>query len=92
MINFKQKEFTEYPQMRLLYNELMRQSNYNRRLFPIIDTSALIPILRGNNIVIESINGINTSSGSTTKCLTEKGTWASFTNNVGTVTSITLKE
>lgn len=30
--------------------------------------------------------------GSTaTKCLTQKGTWESFTNNAGTVTSVTLK-
>ena len=37
-----------------------------------------------------SITGMNTSSGSTSKCLTEKGTWASFSNNSGTVTSVTL--
>lgn len=39
-----------------------------------------------------SISGMNTSSGSTSKCLTEKGTWASFTNNAGTVTSVTLTQ
>ena len=37
-----------------------------------------------------SINGMDTSSGSTSKCLTQKGTWASFTNNAGTVTSIKM--
>lgn len=36
-----------------------------------------------------SPNG-SSPSGSASKCLTEKGTWASFTNNAGTVTSITL--
>ena len=38
-----------------------------------------------------SISGMNTTNGSTAKCLTEKGTWTSFTNNDGTVTSITIK-
>lgn len=38
-----------------------------------------------------SPNG-SSPSGSASKCLTEKGTWASFTNNAGTVTSITLSE
>lgn len=38
-----------------------------------------------------SIDGMNESSGSTSKCLTQKGTWASFTNNAGTVTSVTIK-
>lgn len=38
-----------------------------------------------------SITGMNTSSGSTSKCLTEKGTWASFTNNAGTVTSVQVQ-
>ena len=37
-----------------------------------------------------SINGMNTSTGDTTKCLTQKGTWASFTNNAGTVTSVKM--
>lgn len=39
---------------------------------------------------VQSALSIDTSSGSTSKCLTEKGTWASFTNNAGTVTSITI--
>ncbi len=51
MINFRQKEFTEYDAMRSLYVKLMRYSDRNK--FGVIDTSALIPILRGNNIVIE---------------------------------------
>lgn len=53
MINFKQKEFAEFDQMRYLYTKLMRRTNYDRRKFPIIDASALVPILKGNNIVIE---------------------------------------
>lgn len=51
MIKFRQKEFSEYDAMRELYVELMKRSDKNK--FPIIDTSALIPILKGNNIVIE---------------------------------------
>lgn len=51
MIKFRQKEFTEYDAMRSLYVKLMRYSDKNK--FGVIDTSALIPILRGNNIVIE---------------------------------------
>lgn len=39
-----------------------------------------------------SITGMDTSAGSTSQCLTKKGTWASFTNNAGTVTSITLTQ
>lgn len=51
MIKFRQKEFSEYDAMRELYVELMKRSDKNK--FPTIDTSALIPILKGNNIVIE---------------------------------------
>ena len=51
MINFRQKEFTENDAMRSLYVKLMRYSDRNK--FGVIDTNALIPILRGNNVVIE---------------------------------------
>lgn len=51
MIVFRQKEYSEYDAMRSLYVELMRYSDRNR--FDTIDKSALIPILKGNNIVIE---------------------------------------
>ena len=51
MIKFRQKEFTEYDAMRSLYVKLMRYSDRNK--FGVIDTSALIPVLRGNNVVIE---------------------------------------
>lgn len=51
MIKFKAKNFSEYDAMRSLYVELMRNSDKGR--FGIIDSSALIPILRGNNVVIE---------------------------------------
>lgn len=51
MIKFRQKEFTEYDAMRSLYVKLMRYSD--RTKFGVIDTSALIPVLRGNNVVIE---------------------------------------
>lgn len=51
MINFRQKEFTEYDAMRSLYVELMRGDC--RLRIETIGRSELIPILRGNNIVIE---------------------------------------
>lgn len=51
MIQFRRKTFSEYDAMRSLYVELMRYSD--RTKFGIIDTSSLIPILRGNNVVIE---------------------------------------
>ncbi len=50
MIKFRQKEFSEYDAMRSLYVELMKRC---RDRFKVIDTSSLIPILKGNNIVIE---------------------------------------
>ena len=51
MIKFRQKEFTEYDAMRSLYVELMRGDC--RLRIETIGRSELIPILRGNNIVIE---------------------------------------
>ena len=51
MINFRQKEFTEYDAMRSLYVELMRGEC--RLRIDTINRNELIPILRGNNIVIE---------------------------------------
>lgn len=51
MITFRRKNFSEYDAMRSLYVELMR--NFDRSRIGVIDSSALIPILRGNNIVIE---------------------------------------
>jgi len=53
MITFKQKEYSEYDAMKSLYNEIMKRTNGDRRKFPVINMSALIPILKGNNIVIE---------------------------------------
>lgn len=51
MIRFRQKDFSEYDAMRSLYVELVKLTDRNK--FKVIDTSALIPILKGNNIVIE---------------------------------------
>ena len=51
MIKFAQKQYSEYDAMRALYVELMKYSN--RTKFEVIDRSALIPILKGNNVVIE---------------------------------------
>lgn len=51
MIKFIQKQYTEYDAMRALYVELMKYSDRNK--FNAISPSELIPILKGNNIVIE---------------------------------------
>lgn len=53
MIVFKQKGFSEYDAMRSLYVEIMKRTHNDKRRFPIINTSALLPILKGNNIVVE---------------------------------------
>lgn len=51
MIEFRQKIFSEYDAMRSLYVELMKYSDKNK--FGIVDQSALLPILKGNNVVVE---------------------------------------
>jgi len=53
MIEFRQKVFSEYDAMKGLYNELMRKDSPWRYKIKVIDTSSLLPILRGNNVVIE---------------------------------------
>ena len=52
MIEFRQKFFSEYDAMKSLYEELKRYARQNRNTFnfSIIDSSALIPILKGNNM------------------------------------------
>lgn len=64
MITFRQKEFREYDAMRSLYVKLMERSSRDK--FNVIDTSALIPILKGNNIVVERFV-ISTSAFGTDK-------------------------
>lgn len=53
MIEFRQKVFSEYDAMKSLYNELMRKDSPWRYKIRVIDTSSLLPVLRGNNVVIE---------------------------------------
>ena len=60
MITFRQKNFSEYDAMRSLYVELMKYSD--KRMFSIIDSTQLLPILKGNNVVIERFV-ISTSFG-----------------------------
>lgn len=61
MIQFRQKQFTEYDAMRTLYERILRRTGGDRnKKFKIINTSALIPILRGNNVVVEKFT-ISTS-------------------------------
>lgn len=52
MIEFRQKQFSEYDAMRYLYTELMKNDAWKRRI-QTIDSNSLVPILKGNNIVIE---------------------------------------
>lgn len=51
MIKFVQKQYSEYDAMRALYVELMKYSDRNK--FDVISSSELIPVLKGNNVVIE---------------------------------------
>ena len=55
MITFKRKEFSEYENMRILYNEIQRNF-YLKNKIRMIDPSALPSILRGNNVVIEKFS------------------------------------
>ena len=56
MIYFRRKIFSEFDAMRSLYVELSKLAKDPRNplgKINVIDESALIPVLRGNNIVIE---------------------------------------
>ena len=53
MIIFKQKEFSEYDAMRQLYVELDKLGCFKNHKVEVISQSALIPVLKGNNVVIE---------------------------------------
>lgn len=62
MIQFRQKQFTEYDAMRTLYERILRRTGGDRnKKFKIINSSALIPILKGNNVVVEKFT-ISTSA------------------------------
>lgn len=51
MVEFRQKQFTEYDAMRSLYVHLQRNCPWLK--IERCNSSSLIPILRGNNVVIE---------------------------------------
>lgn len=51
MIEFKQKSYSEYDAMRYFYKELQR--NWDRSRVELINPSQLIPVLKGNSVVIE---------------------------------------
>lgn len=53
MIIFKEKTYSEFEAMRSLYTELGRLGLLRNGMYDIINTSQLIPILKGNNIVVE---------------------------------------
>jgi hypothetical protein len=53
MIVFKEKIYKECEAMRTLYTELGRAGLLRGGMYDIINTSQLIPILKGNNVVIE---------------------------------------
>jgi len=52
MIEFRQKSFTECEAMRSLFVELCKRGG-DRQKWKIIDKTSLLPILKGNNVVIE---------------------------------------
>lgn len=52
MIEFRQKSFTECEAMRSLFVELCKRGG-DRQKWRIIDKTSLLPILKGNNVVIE---------------------------------------
>jgi hypothetical protein len=61
MIQFRQKQFTEYDAMKTLYERILRRTGGDKnKRFKIITSSQLIPILKGNNVVIEKFT-ISTS-------------------------------
>lgn len=51
MIKFVQKQYSEYDAMRALYVELMKYSDKGK--FEVITPSELIPVLKGNSVVVE---------------------------------------
>ena len=51
MIKFRQKTFSEFDAMRSLYVELLKRGDRNK--WRVIDQNQLLPILKGNNVVIE---------------------------------------
>lgn len=54
MAKFKLKTFSEYDALRALYVEMQRVFGYNLKdKINLIDQSALIPVLKGNSVVIE---------------------------------------
>lgn len=53
MIKFRNKTFSEYDAMRSLYVEIMKLTHNDRNQYPTIDSSSLIAVLKGNNIVVE---------------------------------------
>lgn len=61
MIQFRQKQFTEYDAMRTFYERILKRTGGDKnKKFKIINSSALIPILKGNNVVVEKFT-ISTS-------------------------------
>lgn len=53
MIVFKEKQYTEYENTRLLYNELTRYGEDRNMRVEIINRSQLIPVLKGDCVVVE---------------------------------------
>lgn len=53
MITFRQKSFSEFDAMKSLYNELRRNMRPDQLNKMIINSSQLIPVLKGNSVVIE---------------------------------------
>jgi hypothetical protein len=61
MIQFRQKQFTEYDAMKTLYEKILRKTGGDKnKRFKIINKSQLIPILKTNSVVVEKFT-ISTS-------------------------------
>lgn len=62
MTKFRQKNFSEHTAMNFFYSKLMELGG-ERKKWPIISKSSLLPILRGNNVVIEKFTIVDSWFG-----------------------------
>jgi hypothetical protein len=81
MINFRQKSFSEHTAMNFFYAKLMSYGGDNKK-WPIIDKSALLPILRGNNIVIEKFTIVDSWIGDRYRMYIKVGAKATLPEDV----------
>jgi hypothetical protein len=64
MIQFRQKQFTEYDAMKTLYEKILKKTGGDKnKRFKIINQSQLIPILKTNSVVVEKFTISTTMFG-----------------------------